>query len=38
MTKEFTDQYPNTTVRVVKALLRAAKWLDANDNGNRPRP
>ena len=36
MTKEFTDQYPNTTVRVVKALLRAAKWLDANDNGNRP--
>ena len=24
MTKEFTDQYPNTTVRVVKALLRAA--------------
>ena len=36
MTKEFTEQYPNTTVRVVKALLRAAKWLDANDNGNRP--
>ncbi len=36
MTKAFTEQYPNTTVRVVKALLRAAKWLDANDNGNRP--
>ncbi|MCB1723612.1 MAG: ABC transporter substrate-binding protein [Gammaproteobacteria bacterium] len=36
MTKEFTDKYPNTTVRVVKALLRAAKWLDDNDNGNRP--
>ena len=36
MTKEFTEKYPNTTVRVVKALLRAAKWLDANDNGNRP--
>jgi len=36
MTKEFTDKYPNTTVRVVKALLRAAKWLDANDNANRP--
>ena len=34
--KEFTEKYPNTTVRVVKALLRAAKWLDANDNGNRP--
>ncbi|HOP15995.1 MAG TPA: CmpA/NrtA family ABC transporter substrate-binding protein [Gammaproteobacteria bacterium] len=36
MNKAFTDQYPNTTVRIVKALLRAAKWLDANDNGNRP--
>ena len=36
MTKEFTDQYPNTTVRIVKALLRAAKWLDENDNANRP--
>ena len=36
MTKGFTEKYPNTTVRVVKALLRAAKWLDANDNANRP--
>ncbi len=36
MTKEFTEKYPNTTVRVVKALLRAAQWLDANDNANRP--
>ncbi|MCB1874878.1 MAG: ABC transporter substrate-binding protein [Chromatiales bacterium] len=36
MTKEFTEKYPNTTVRVVKALLRAAKWLDENDNANRP--
>ncbi|HPQ23497.1 MAG: ABC transporter substrate-binding protein [Chromatiaceae bacterium] len=36
MNKAFTDQYPNTTVRIVKALLRAAKWLDAKDNGNRP--
>jgi len=36
MNKAFTEKYPNTTVRVVKALLRAAKWLDANDNGNRP--
>jgi nitrate/nitrite transport system substrate-binding protein len=35
MTKEFTEKYPNTTVRVVKALLRAAKWLDENDNENR---
>jgi len=37
MTREFTDKYPNTTVRVVKALLRAAKWLDENDNANRPK-
>jgi nitrate/nitrite transport system substrate-binding protein len=36
LTKAFTEQYPNTTVRIVKALLRAAKWLDANDNANRP--
>ena len=36
MTKEFTEQYPNTTARVVKALIRAAKWLDENDNANRP--
>jgi len=36
MNKEFTEKYPNTSIRVVKALLRAAKWLDANNNGNRP--
>jgi nitrate/nitrite transport system substrate-binding protein len=36
MTKEFTEKYPNTTVRVVKALLRAAKWLDEDNNANRP--
>jgi len=35
MTKEFTEKYPNTTARVVKALLRAAKWLDENNNANR---
>ena len=35
MTKAFTEKYPNTTIRVVKALLRAAKWLDENDNANR---
>lgn len=35
MTKEFTTLYPNTTIRIVKALLRAGQWLDANDNGNR---
>ncbi|MEP5569825.1 MAG: CmpA/NrtA family ABC transporter substrate-binding protein [Halioglobus sp.] len=36
LNKAFTEKYPNTTVRVVKALLRAAKWLDENDNANRP--
>jgi len=36
MTKEFTDKYPNTTIHIVKALLRAAKWLDENNDANRP--
>jgi len=36
MTKEFTEKYPNTSVRVVKAMLRAAMWLDADNNVNRP--
>ncbi|MCB1754213.1 MAG: ABC transporter substrate-binding protein [Gammaproteobacteria bacterium] len=36
MTREFTEKFPNTTIHIVKALLRAAKWLDDNDNGNRP--
>jgi len=36
MSKTFTDKYPNTTVHIVKALLRAAKWLDENNNANRP--
>lgn len=36
ITKSFAERYPNTTVRVVKALLRAAKWLDERDNANRP--
>jgi nitrate/nitrite transport system substrate-binding protein len=36
LTKEFTEKYPNTTVRIVKALIRAGKWLDDNNNANRP--
>ncbi len=36
MTKAFTEKYPNTTVRVVKALIRTGKWLDDNNNANRP--
>ncbi|MBX2804341.1 MAG: ABC transporter substrate-binding protein [Hyphomicrobiales bacterium] len=36
LTKEFTEKYPQTTLAVVKALTRAAIWLDENDNANRP--
>ena len=32
----FAEENPNTTVRIVRALLRAGKWLDENDNSNRP--
>ena len=35
ITKEFADKYPNTTVALTKALIRAAKWLDENSNANR---
>ena len=35
ITKEFSEQYPNTTIAVTKALIRAAMWLDENDNANR---
>ena len=36
MTKEFVEENPNTTLAIVKALIRAAIWLDENDNANRP--
>lgn len=35
VSKTWADKYPNTHIRVVKALIRAAKWLDENDNANR---
>ncbi len=35
LTKAFTEENPNTTLAVVKAMIRAAKWLDENDNANR---
>ena len=35
LTKEFTDENPNTTLALTKALIRAAQWLDENDNANR---
>lgn len=36
LTKAFADKNPNTTIRTVKALIRASAWLDANNNANRP--
>ncbi len=35
LTKEFTETNPNTTLALTKALIRAARWLDENDNANR---
>jgi len=35
LTKEFTEENPNTTLALTKALIRAAKWLDENNNENR---
>ncbi len=36
VSKAWADEYPNTHIRVVKAMIRAAKWLDDNNNANRP--
>ncbi|QHQ36856.1 CmpA/NrtA family ABC transporter substrate-binding protein [Algicella marina] len=36
ITAEFAEEYPNTTLAITKALIRAAMWLDENDNANRP--
>jgi nitrate/nitrite transport system substrate-binding protein len=35
VTAAWAEANPNTHVAVVKALIRAAMWLDANDNANR---
>ena len=35
MSADFVAENPNTTVRVVKALIRAARWLDADSNAKR---
>lgn len=37
ITKQFAQKYPNTTIRLTRALIRAAMWLDENDNANRPK-
>jgi nitrate/nitrite transport system substrate-binding protein len=36
VTQSWADKNPNTHIRVVKALIRAGKWLDDNNNRNRP--
>ncbi len=36
VSKGWADKYPNTHLAVVKAMIRAAKWLDAEDGKNRP--
>ncbi|WP_224826250.1 CmpA/NrtA family ABC transporter substrate-binding protein [Cognatishimia sp. MH4019] len=36
ITAEFAEENPNTTIALTKALIRAAIWLDENDNANRP--
>lgn len=35
VSKAWADANPNTHVRVVKAMIRAARWLDEHDNANR---
>jgi len=37
ITKAFAEKYPNTTIRLTRALIRAAMWLDENNNANRPK-
>ncbi|TNF37116.1 MAG: nitrate ABC transporter substrate-binding protein [Gammaproteobacteria bacterium] len=36
VSKKWADENPNTHIAVVKALIRAAKWLDEDNNKNRP--
>jgi nitrate/nitrite transport system substrate-binding protein len=36
VSNEWAEKYPNTHIRVVKAMIRAAMWLDENNNANRP--
>jgi len=35
VSKDWADKYPNTHIAVVKALIRAAYWLDEDNNKNR---
>ena len=35
LSQEFVEENPNTTLAMTKALIRAAIWLDENDNAKR---
>ncbi len=35
VSKKWADANPNTHIAVVKAMIRAAQWLDENNNANR---
>jgi len=35
ITAEFAEKYPKTTLALTKALIRAAMWLDENNDANR---
>ncbi|KPP96917.1 CmpA/NrtA family ABC transporter substrate-binding protein [Marinobacter sp. HL-58] len=35
VTEAWAEKYPNTHLRLLRALIRAAHWLDENDNANR---
>ena len=36
VSKKWAEQNPNTHLAVIKAMIRAAKWLDEDNNKNRP--
>lgn len=36
VSEDWAEKHPNTHIALVKALIRAAHWLDADNNANRP--
>jgi nitrate/nitrite transport system substrate-binding protein len=36
LSEAFVKENPNTVLHLTRALIRAAMWLDADNNGNRP--
>jgi len=36
VSNKWAEKNPNTHIALVKAMIRAAKWLDDNNNANRP--